>query len=333
MANLIRSAPLVKFAQAAPTVQVDAAGMFRHAGVDAQCLVAADLFVPQEWLTNVLDATQQRTGFGGVGLLVGATWRMSDFGPLALLLQHQPTLRHALGEFERYRHLRSQTITIRVQEVGSLAIIHLDVRSDEGKAPEMAVELSLGSFMAMLHWFLGNAWRPREVRFAHAAPQDLTLHRRVFGCPVEFGCDFDGVVVQRAELDLPNPFGEVNMARYAREFLDLLPAAAHTLTSLAVRRSLEQLLPQGRCSIEHVAVQLGISARTLQRRLADEGGEFSAVLNAARSALARRYLGDARYPIGQVATLLGFAEASAFTRWFGARFGQSPRRWREEHRP
>lgn len=330
MPNLIRSAPLVKFASAASSVQVDAAGIFRHVGVDPECMVATDLFVPQDWLTNVLEATQRRTGFAGVGLLVGASWRMSDFGPLALLLQHQPTLRHAFGEFERYRHLRSQTITIRVQEAGALAIVHLDVRSDSGKAPAMAVELSLGSLMAMLHWFLGKGWTPREVRFAHAAPRDLTLHRRVFGCPVEFGCDFDGVVVHRADLDLPNPFGDVNLARYARDFLDLHPARARAPTSTAVRRSLELLLPQGRGSIEQVAHQLGLSGRTLQRRLAEEGTEFSALLNDARSALARRYLGDPRYPIGQVATLLGFADPSAFTRWFGARFGQSPRRWREE---
>ena len=49
--------------------------------------------------------------------------------------------------------------------------------------------------------------------------------------------------------------------------------------------------------------------------------------------LARRYLGDPRYPVGQVATLLGFAEASAFSRWFGAQFGCSPRQWRTEPRP
>ena len=63
-----------------------------------------------------------------------------------------------------------------------------------------------------------------------------TLHRRVFGCPVAFGCDCDGVVVHRADLDLPNPFGDVHLARYAREFLDLQPAGARAPTTLAVRR-------------------------------------------------------------------------------------------------
>ncbi|MFD1579827.1 AraC family transcriptional regulator [Ramlibacter ginsenosidimutans] len=321
---------MVKFAAAAPVVQVDAAQIFRHVGVDPQCMVAADLFVPQDCLTNVLDATQRRTGFAGVGLLVGASWRMSDFGPLALLLEHLPTLRHAFGEFERYRHLRSQTITIRIQEAGVLAVIQMDVRSDRGKAPGTAVELTVASLMALLHWFLGQGWHPREVRFAHSAPSDLTLHRRVFGCNVEFGCDFDGVVVHTADLDHPNPFGDVNLARYAREFLDLQPAGTRAPTTLAVRRSLELLLPQGRCAVEQVALQMGTTARTLQRRLSEEGTDFSALLNDCRSALARRYLADARYPVGQVATLLGFSDASAFTRWFGARFGASPRQWRSE---
>jgi AraC-like DNA-binding protein len=326
----IRSAPLVKFAEAAKVVGVNAEHVFHHVGVDRECMVERELQVPERWLTNIFDATERRSSFGSAGLIVAGTWRMSDFGPLALLLQHQPTLRHALGVFESYRHLRSQALTLRIHENAELALIHILLHSERGQPGRHPVELSLGSLMVMLRWFLGTDWSPREVRFSHGAPRQLDLHRRLFGCPLEFGCESDCIVLQHADLDRRGPFSDIHLARYAKDFLDLLAPGKHAPTTLAVRRSMEVLLPQGRCTIDDVSVQLGTSSRTLQRRLAQEGAEFSGLLNEVRRSLATRYLGDARYPVGQVGALLGFAEPSAFSRWFGAQFGRSPRKWRME---
>lgn len=328
MVPLIRSALLAKFTEIAKSVGVDAPGIFRHVGADLQCIASPELHVPESWLANILEATERRTGFGSVGLLISDAWRMSDNGPLTLLLQHQPTLRHALGQFETYRHLRSETVTLRVHEAGELAVVRLELHTERGRAGRQPVELTLGCQMTLLRWCLGADWHPRALRFAHAAPRKLDLHHRVFGCPVEFGCDFDGIVLDRADLDRPNPHGDVNLARHAKSLLDHQPRGPHALTTLAVRRNLQLLLPQGRCTVADVAAQLGTSARTLQRRLAHEGTEFSMLENEVRRSLASGYLGDPRYPVAQVAMLLGFSEPSAFSRWFAAQFGQSPRQWR-----
>ncbi|NML44530.1 AraC family transcriptional regulator [Ramlibacter sp. G-1-2-2] len=328
MGPLIRSTLLVKFTETAKRVGVDAADMFRHVGADLQCLGTPELLVPERWLAGMLDATERRTGFVSVGLAMAETWRMADNGPLALLLQHQPTLRHALGHYESYRHLRSETVTFRLFEFGELAVIRLELETERALPGRQPVELTLGSLMSLLRWCLGPAWKPREVRFTHAAPRELDVHARVFGCPVEFGCDFDCIVLKQADLDHPNPHGDVRLARFAKELLDYQPHGMRALTTLAVQRNLKVLLPKGRCSIAEVASQLGTSARTLQRRLEHERTEFSAVTNDVRRSLASLYLSDARYPVSQVATLLGFSEPSAFSRWFGAQFGQSPREWR-----
>lgn len=333
MTSTIRSAPLVKFSQAARSVGVDAERLFQHVGVDSRCLVERELQVPERWLAHLFDATQRRVGFHSGGLLIASTWRMADYGPLALLLEHQPTIRHALGVFESYRHLRSQAVTLRIHESGEVALIQLLIHAEGGEPGRHSVELALGSLMAMLRWFLGTDWTPTEVRCRHPAPPDLELHRHMFGCPVEFGCDSDCVVLHRSELDRPGPFSDIHLARYAKEFLDQMSPGQHAPTSLAVRRSIEVLLPQGRCTVDDVAAQLGTSPRTLQRRLAQEEAEFSVLLNDVRRALASRYLGDPRYPIAQVGALLGFAEPSAFSRWFGTQFGRSPRQWRMESQP
>jgi AraC-like DNA-binding protein len=325
---LIRSALLLKFTESATGMGVDAGEMLRHVGADLQCLAAPELHVPERWLSNILDATERRTGFASVGLAIAETWRLSDNGPLSLLLQHQPTVRHALGHYESYRHLRSETVTYRVLEAGELAVIRLELQSEQSKPGRHAVEMTLGTLMVLLRWFLGAGWRPRELRFHHAAPRNLDVHHRFLGCPIEFGCDFDGILLNRADLDRPNPHGDVNLARYAKELLDYQPPGVRALTTLTVQRHVELLLPRGRCTLEDVASQLGTSTRTLQRRLAHERTEFSIVANEVRRSLASRHLRDPRYPVSQVSTLLGFSEPSAFSRWFLAQFGQSPRQWR-----
>jgi AraC-like DNA-binding protein len=72
-----------------------------------------------------------------------------------------------------------------------------------------------------------------------------------------------------------------------------------------------------------------MNPRTLNRRLADEGESFSSILHATRVGFAERYLGDARYSMTDIATRLGFAAPSAFTRWFHQQYGVSPSVWRE----
>ncbi|CAG9179054.1 AraC family transcriptional regulator [Cupriavidus pinatubonensis] len=328
MSTLIRSALLVKFSEIARTLSVDPERMIRHVGADRSCIVSPDLHVPEPWLANVLDASEQASSGAAVGLLMAESWRLSDFGPISLLLQHQPTLRHALGQLETYRHLLSESVLVHVEETEAVAIVRLQLITDRPTPGRQPVELSIGAMLCLMKSMLGGKWKPRSVHFTHGAPANLHVHRRLFGTNVEFGSDFDGIVLDRHDLDRPNPLGDVNLARYAREFLDQHPRGRRISTASNVRRSVHMLLPRGQGSIEQVGRQLGMSARTLQRRLGQEGQEFSSLVNEVRRGLASRYLADLRYPVSQVAMLVGFAEVSTFSRWFSSQFGMPPTRWR-----
>jgi len=328
MSTLIRSALLVKYSEIARTLGVDPERMIHHVGGDRTCILSPDLHVPESWLAKVLESTEQASSCAAVGLLMAEAWRLSDFGPISLLLQHQPTLRHALGQLETYRHLLSESVTVHVEESDDIAIVHQQLiteRPDPGRQP---VELSVGALLSLMKSMLGGRWKPRSVHFSHPAPASLHNHHRLFGTGVEFGCDFDGIILDRQDLDRPNPLGDVNLSRYAREFLDHSPVGRQVSMASNVRRAVHVLLPRGRSGIDQVGEKLGLSPRTLQRRLEQEGEEFSSLVNEVRRALASRYLGDFRYPVSQVAILVGFSEVSTFSRWFSAQFGKSPTRWR-----
>ena len=95
-----------------------------------------------------------------------------------------------------------------------------------------------------------------------------------------------------------------------------------------VERIIPELLPHGRAEVSEVARQLGMSARTLSRKLRDEGVTYAEILDKLRSALAKRYLSDRELPVTQIAWLLGYQEVSSFTHAFKRRTGMTPREFR-----
>jgi len=115
--------------------------------------------------------------------------------------------------------------------------------------------------------------------------------------------------------------------------LDALAAQAHTLIEDKVRQMIWILLPSGLCSVDRVALHLGLNRRTVHRQLEQRGQTFSAILDSVRAELVVRHLVDQDRSLGEISSLLGFAAQSAFSRWFAQHFDCSPTAWRRVHRP
>ena len=145
---------------------------------------------------------------------------------------------------------------------------------------------------------------------------------------VIFDAEFNGLVCHAADLDVPNPAADPNLARYARALLESLPQSSPHTLSHDVRRTIYLSLPSGGATCAWVAQSLGRSLRTFQRELDQEGVSFSELLAEVRTNLARRYMESPKYEVGQVAALLGYSTHGAFTRWFALQFGLPPTEWR-----
>jgi len=324
----VRSITLSKYSTIARGLGMDPVGMLRHVGLDPSCLLTPDLRVPEASLASLLDASSKTTHSSSLGLLMGETWRLSDFGVLSLLLQHQPTLRHTLSELQNYRHLLSDSVAIDITEYPQLTVLQCALvtgRSHPGRQP---MELTVAALLSLCRHQLGQHWMPRRVHFVHAAPPHTGIHQRVFGANLEFGSDFDGLVLSKDELDRPNTLSDPNMARYARDLIDLQPRGESRQLSHAVHRAVHMLMPRGHHSIEQVGQQLGLSARTLQRQLGQEGANFQTLVNDVRREQALRLIDGRAHSITEVAQMVGFAETSAFSRWFSQQFGVPPSRWK-----
>lgn len=330
MTTLVRSASLTKFSEVARAAGIDAERMVRRVGLDRSCLYTPDLRIPEIRLAEILEASAKSSDFQSPGLLVAESWRLSDFGALGLLLQHQPSLRHVLANLGQYRHLLSDSVAVQVADIAEVCVVRVTLVTGRPDPGRQVVELAVGATLCLFRAVLGPSWMPRSVHFVHPAPASVQLHRRVFGPRIEFNSELDGVVLSREDMDRPNPQADARLAAYARDFLDLQPRPQQDTIADDVRRALHALLPSGRHAVELVGQNLGLSARSLQRQLEQAGESYSNLVNEVRSALALRHLGNPACSISQVAGLLGFSEISAFSRWFSAQFGMSPTRWRSQ---
>jgi AraC-like DNA-binding protein len=329
MSDLVRSASLTNFAEVAQTAGLDPQALLAQAGLSPTCLNDPDLRIPAEAVRSLLETSAQASSLDTFGLRMAETRRLSNLGPVALVMREEPTVRRVVQALIRHSHLLNEALFLKLDEAEGIALVRGELLVGKNGSSRQATELLVGVTFLSLRYFLGAAWNPLRVCFTHQPPRDLSQHFRVFGYAVEFGQDFNGLVCTTRDMDAPNPFADLVMARYARRILETSGGSRRMGTVDEVRHILFVLLPSGDCSIDRVAQQLGVNRRTLQRRLEHEGRTFSVVMNDIRRELAGHYLDDGKRPMSQIAELLGFSALSAFSRWYKQQFGAIARRRRQ----
>jgi len=321
MLGLIRSASLTNYADVARRVGLDPGQMLRECGLPPRCLVDADIKIPIDAARRLLEISAERSGVEAFGLLTSEARRLSNLGPLGLLVREQPTLRLAVEAFVQYGRRLNESLLLAIDEAGDVVVLREELVVGHSGPVRQSTELAIGVAFLMLRTLLGPDWRPLRVCFAHDAPVDRSVHERIFGRNVEFGHDFNGIVCARADLDRPNPNADPAMAKYAQQLLEASYAGSADDVSRSVRELVVMLLGVAPCTIERVALHMGADRRTLHRHLAREHLTFSGIVDSVRRELAERYLTDRSRSLADVSALLGFAAPSGFSRWYRRAFG------------
>jgi AraC-like DNA-binding protein len=319
----IRSATLSGYSELARSVGLDPSRLMRECGLDPSCLSDPDRRIDATAVAKLLELSAAESHVEDFGLRLSTSRRLSNLGPFSLTVREETTARRALETLSRYLRLHSELLTIRIEDADDLVILREGITWDARVPLRQATELFTGYLFRILRELLGPSWEPQGVYFVHAAPANLLGHIRVFGRFVQFGSDFDGIVCAAKDLAGSLPSADPAMARYAREYLEGTISQPDLTLGDKVRQLIRDLLPLGRCTIEQVALHLGVDRRTVHRHLAQSGDTFSSVVDAVRAELAIRYLENDKRSLTDVADMLGFSAPSAFSRWHRVHFGCS----------
>ena len=154
---------------------------------------------------------------------------------------------------------------------------------------------------------------------------------RFVGTKVEFGADRDEFALNADARELPLIHADPYLNNLLLKNCEAALADRRDHMSqlrTRVENEISSLLPHGRVLVEEVARSLGMSERTLARKLSDEGLNFTEILQQLRRDLAVRYLDDRKLHVSKIAWLLGFHEVSAFTNAFKCWTGKPPSQMR-----
>jgi AraC-like DNA-binding protein len=265
-----------------------------------------------------------------LGFHLGRDSDLRQVGLLYYVLASSNMLGESLERAERYSALSNEGIALRIRGKRTTAMtfhyVGIDRRSDRHQ-----IECLLTAVIRICRQLTNRDLRPRHVRMVHRHSEATTELNAFLGCEVAFGSDADEIVFAENVTKLPvvsgDPYLNALLIKFCEEALAERAAARGSLRR-DVENAITLLLPHGKARADAVASQLGMSRRTLGRRLAAEGLTFTTVLADLRVHLAKRQLEDGSMAISQIAWLLGYREVSAFTHAFKRWTGKTPRQVR-----
>jgi len=251
----------------------------------------------------------------------------STFSVVGFAARSSRTLGEAIERVARYSRVINDVEVISLSREGtSVAVIGQNPRGAAPPWPRHKAEGAMANYVVLGRRWTGHLFWPLEVRFRHAAPKDLSEHRRIFGCPLRFGAPRNEIRLDAALLDRPMQHAAQDLSEYLGKQAERLLSSTQPQTLLDdVRRSVREALPSGNPELPTIARRLGHSARSLQRKLAEEGTSFARTVDEVRYDRAMELLGDRRVTVEEAGFLLGFADARGFRRAFERWTGRSPR--------
>jgi AraC-like DNA-binding protein len=235
-----------------------------------------------------------------------------------------PNVRVALEHTTRYQRFwgDGERSTL-VHAHDGMSVRYL-MRGSSGVLQRHNDECAMAEILLGINLLAAHSVTPRVVRFRHAAPRDRREHRALFGV-LEFGAAHTEIVFDDATLETPMRHAHAFYAEIFRQQVERTIAELPDDGSLAreVRGVARAALAGGSCNVATTARALGVTSRTLQRRLKAEQTSFDALVDGLRRELATTYL-DQQLGVREIAGLLGYADPRAFHHAFKRWTGTSP---------
>jgi AraC-like DNA-binding protein len=286
-------------------------------GLSRSDLENPDLRVSHSLVDRMLRDAWRHSGERDIGLLAAEHLLPAHLDVVEYAARSQNTLRSAIEQSIQYYALLHDGAEAELRIEGDRAILTVGF----GGLPitECAHEFVLAAHLMAARRMTGCAsLAPIETHFMHARPKSTLVHQRIFRSPVQFGQLENALVYPRAALDMPLVGADSGLARvlerHAAEALQKL--GRNTSLPERVRELVRQDLTTGKLTADGLARRLGMSSRTLHRRLVSQGSSYRTIIDDVRREIAMRCLRDPQLSIREVGYLLGFTTGPAFHRAF-----------------
>ena len=292
--------------------------------------VAGRSYVPTHEYYDLVAKTLGRIDDEAVGIRAAKLLTPSHLGVFGHAWIASPSLLASFRMLQSYARVFNNDIQVRIDE-GPWQVRVIYEKHPGSPFPDIDADAQVGGLITFCRLQYGDSFMPLSASLKRREPRQRHLWDEHFGVPVEFGADLNCVTVDSGVA------GELLTTAHTALFEQHQDTLAQSIVELEqadivgrVRYAIRQLLTSASVSDEKVASVVDTNVRTLHRRLSQEGHTFRALLQDVRMDLARRYIGDDRYNVTEVAFMLGYSDTSAFSRAFRTWFGDTPTAFRNE---
>lgn len=239
------------------------------------------------------------------------------FGPLSLMWDHAPTLAEATRVNRQYAHLENGAVAFHCLEEGDEIVFQHILMVPARYGGSQFVEASLALDLRIFRKILDDEnWSPLRLELTHSSPPNVRVQHGLFRCSMDFGADRNAIVVRRSDLKRPAPNGNVQMFAFLERQIQ---SAGHDIPDDLPRRVdkiIAARLAEGRATLDHVAREVAMSPRALQRQLADHELAFADLLTDVRKRITHEYFRSEKRPnLTELAHRLGYSDNSAVSRF------------------
>lgn len=326
------AALLLGSVEAAEELNGDLAPSLEYSGINREQIVSGEGYLPLHQVVMFLNHAAEHLQCDSFGLLVAKHQPPARFAMIGQLIRFCPTLGEAIEDGITFSILNSQYSDWELHPLqGSVSLVR-QVRTNLDLSLHQIQTLALALTYKAMNGICQRRIALTQVTFSHSPPQQPERAKQFFGAPILYDQPFASLVIPEDELSSAIPTADANVYQLLKSHLqDLIQASdAEPTLEQRLRRELRQTVGSHRCTLGAIAQNWGVHERELQRRLKASGTSFRLLLNDVRQELAEQYLRNSSISVLELSDMLGYSNASAFSRAFKASAGISPDHWRAQ---
>ncbi len=286
--------------------------------------------VPADHFFALHELLDERLG-PGFSVRVGQQMKMDDYGVLGLSWKTCSKAKEIFERSERYFKLLSDTYVFKVEPEGDYSKILL-FRDAHRRGIELSNEATFSATVVVLQAMTGSDINPVKVSFKHRPPSNITSYQEAFMCPIKFEQTQNYIAYKTEDLEMRTVKADDSINRFLVERVEeetkgIEPSSNQLISDVEVL--IRNALPSGIPGITEVSEHLGMSNRTLTRRLSENKVTFRDLIQKTQEEISIDLLKTTSRSVAEIAFQTGFSEQSAFNRAFKRWTGHSPLEYRK----
>lgn len=306
------------------------------AGVSASLLNKESERITGEQFQRLIKSLIEQSNDPLLGLKSGNYVQPGSYSALGYISMSCSTLREVIERIIPYEKLVGDMGVTAIESEGNNVLIAWSCAYTDQTVRRHMIDNVLTSWYNYAKWLSNKDDGPLEVRFEHEAPdkETITFYEKTFNCKVLFNQPKSCLVINQEYMETalrqPDQSLRKTLEEHASSQISVLSEDSSRLTT-RVKNAIRAQLKQGVSRKDIVAEQMGMNARTLQRRLQQESASYQQILDEVRQELAEDYLKNSKLPLQEIAVRLGFTEARSFHRSFKIWTGKTPGDFRDQN--